>query len=66
MMVLCDFSSYLSTIRKMPSTVKAYVSKAKKYMRLVHSIRLSKEDIADHVTMPVDVESDEEKDPLTK
>ena len=66
MMVLDDFSSYLTSVGKMPATVKAYVSKAKKYMRLVHFIRLSKEDIADYVTMPVDVESDEEKDPLTK
>lgn len=48
------------------STVKAYISKVKKYMRLVHSIRLTKEDIADYVTMPVDVEPDEEKEPLTK
>ncbi len=44
----------------MPVTVKAYVSKVKKYMRLVHSIRLSKEDIQDCVTMPVEIESDEE------
>ena len=66
MMVLDDFSSHLTKIGKMPATVKAYVSKAKKYMRLVHSIRVSKEDVQDYVTMPIDVESDEEKDPLTK
>lgn len=63
---LDDFASFLTEWGKMPSTVTAYVSKAKKYMRLVHSIRLSKEDIQDYVTLPVDVEPDEEKEPLTK
>ena len=63
---LDDFSSFLTEDGKLPATVMAYVSKAKKYMRLVHSIRLSKEDIQDYVTIPVDVESDEEKEPLTK
>ena len=64
--MLDDFSAHLTKIGKMPATVQAYVSKAKKYMRLVHAIRLSKEDMKDYVTMPVDVESDEEKEPLTK
>jgi len=66
MRMLDDFSSHLTKIGKMPATVMAYVSKAKKYMRLVHSIRVSKEDMNDYVTMPVDVEADEEKEPLTK
>ena len=66
MRVLDDFASHLTNIGKMPATVKSYVSKTKKYMRLVHSIRLTKEDVQDYVTMPVDVESDEEKEPLTK
>jgi len=63
---LDDFASFLTESGKMPATVTAYVSKAKKYMRLVHSIRLSKEDVQDYVTLPVDVEPDEEKEPLTK
>lgn len=63
--MLDDFSAHLTNTGKMPATVAAYVSKAKKYMRLVHAIRLSKEDMADYVTMPVDVESDEEQEPLT-
>ena len=66
MRMLDDFAGHLTQTGRMPATVKAYVSKAKKYMRLVHSIRLTKEDIADYVTMPLDVESDEEKAPLTK
>ena len=66
MRMLDDFASYLTKVGRMSATVKAYVSKAKKYMRLVHSIRISKEDVQDYVTMPVDVEPDEEQEPLTK
>ena len=44
----------------MPATAKAFVGKEKKYMRLVHSIRLTKEDVQNYVTMSIDVESDEE------
>lgn len=66
LMVLDDFSAHLTKIGKMPATVKSYISKAKKYMRLVHGIRISKEDMQDYVTTPIDVEPDEEKEPLTK
>ena len=62
MVFLDKFSSYLQQTL-MPQTIKGYALQIKKYMRLVHGIRISSEDMDDYVTLPMIEE--EEKEPLT-
>lgn len=61
MVFLDKFADYLQG-RVMPSTVKAYTLQIKKYLRLVHAIRVSSEDMKDYVTLPMIDE--EEKEPF--